>query len=253
MHRLLALSIVAVLGLGLAALVSGAAEPPPAVPSGGEEPSAGSITGASVLGPDQVEATGRLTSLRAVAERSGDIPTPFAVDVPERGRGGATITAAIVDGQRAAIVWGAPSPLRVSGAGGALLPGRAVVHAGVDLRWELDHAVHGFRPGTYRIDSPVAVGTSALATPRDSVEFVADDRTTLTTNDGAFVSMSPRPIRLEGPGELAIEGELEVRTAAGTTTPAALGFGPGSYVVELLPVAGAWGLELVATGPVAPV
>jgi hypothetical protein len=253
-HRLLTALIALLLAANLAVLATGAADDDGA--GGGAD---GSGIPASlpedptvhiVLPEGQAEISGDVGTLKGQVERPPALSTPFAVEVAERGGGGATIQGAIIDGKRSAIVWGAPSPMALSGEGGALLLGPVGLTVGESIRWYVDGRVHGFRPGTYRIDSPVAVGTGALASPRDTVVFDADDQTTLSTNGGAFVTIAPRPLELEGPGDLTMAGTLSVRTTDGTRSAVEVRFGPGAYLADLSPIPTGWRVRAVVNGPV---
>jgi hypothetical protein len=94
------------------------------------------------------------------------------------------------------------------------------------------------------------VGTGALASPRDTVVFDADDQTTLSTNGGAFVTIAPRPLELEGPGDLTMAGTLSVRTTDGTRSAVEVRFGPGAYLADLSPIPTGWRVRAVVNGPV---
>lgn len=251
MHRLLAGLIALVLAGNAAVLATGAAEDEPDRQGGPGAPAPlpDDPRTEIVLPEGQAEITGELGTLRGQVERPPTVRTPFRVEVAERGGGGATIQGAIVDGSRATIVWGAPSPMAVSGEGGGLELGPVGLTLGGVIRWYIDGSVHGFVPGTYRIDSPVAVGAGALASPRDSVEFTADDQTTLSTRGGAFVAAASRELDLEGPGQLTIAGTLTVRTNEGSRSAVEVQFGPGAYVAHLAPIATGWRLRAVVNGP----
>lgn len=250
MHRLLAVLIVALLAADVTVLATGAADPDEPAREDRASPRGGGVVVNEVPPEGQAEITGDLSTLQATAERLAPIPTPVVIDVPQRGQGGATVEGAVVDGERVSIVWGAPSPLRLSGDGGGVVLGPATVTAGSQVVWYLDGAVHGFRPGRYRIDSPVAVGSAALASPRDSVTFEADDRTTLSTRGGAFVAGDPRPLHVEGPGELTARGTFDVVTMNGLRTAVELRFGPGAFVVDLTPAPVGWEATMVVNGPI---
>src|SRR5947207_381445 len=55
----------------------------------------------------QASVTGTVTDLIADADVLDAVPPPFTINVAARGEGGATISGALVDGRRVAIVWDA--------------------------------------------------------------------------------------------------------------------------------------------------
>src|SRR4051812_21677111 len=105
----------------------------------------------TVLPPGQAKVTGHLDSLGADAQNVGLVPTPFTIEVPDRGNGGATIEEAVVDGRRSTIEWDAGRPLPITGGpGGGLDVG--AVHLDVDAGGsavQLDGDVRNFAPGQY--------------------------------------------------------------------------------------------------------
>ncbi|MEA3018743.1 MAG: hypothetical protein QOI47_267, partial [Actinomycetota bacterium] len=100
------------------------------------------------------------------------------------------------------------------------------------LRWAID-GVRVLTPGTYRIDTPVAVGSGGLAHPADSVTFTATGDTTITTHGIPPIARGIGPVHLSGPGTLHATGQLTIRTRKGTTAARQLTFGPGPFLVDL--------------------
>jgi hypothetical protein len=176
------------------------------------------------------------------------LPVPLRFEAAARSAG-ATIDGAIVDGQRSTVAWDGGRPLELAGQGGLDLGPTHVEFRPGGVTWPLDGAPRHLLPGSYRIDSPVAVGSAGLATPQDGVTFEADDQTTITTRGGIVVRTNPNAIRLQGPGELHAEGDLAVRTADGTAPAAILDFGPGPYDVELVPAPAGWTVQATIRGP----
>ncbi len=122
-----------------------------------------------VLRAGQAKVAGSATQLSVDGAVIDPLSTPLTADVPERGLGqaGAVISEAIVGGQRATISWDSGRPLVLAGTGAIDL---APVHVSADATGTtvaFGEETHGFRAGEYRIASPVAVGTTGLAEPRE--------------------------------------------------------------------------------------
>lgn len=173
----------------------------------------------------QIEVTGTLTSLRlhgaALDPRS--MPTPLTI-TSERGFGnGATLTRVGVDGTESSIVWDGGRPFVLAGDGGLIADPVVVDLVPEGLRFLLGGSTHRLVPGGYQLDTPVAIGTSGVATPRDSVAFTATDDTRLEgRGDAALVVGLSQPQRLRGPGRVEIEGALELTDATGVRSTSAL-------------------------------
>lgn len=203
-----------------------------------------------VPGQGQAFVTGVVRRLVADdAQTSGPLATPFTISALERGSGNATIENALVDGKRSTISWATGTPLPITGAGGLDIGAIHVEVDNVGATWLLDGGARSFVPGTYRAAAPVAVGDLGLAAPRDSVEFVADERTVVTTRGGVVVHVAPDRLQLEGPGALKITGQLQVQTpdskrAAGTVT-----FPTGPFTATLTPVGNGVRVDSVLQGP----
>src|SRR3546814_12121643 len=85
----------------------------------------------------------------------------------------------------------------------------------------LGGGAHALTPGPYQLDTPVAVGTEGIATPRDSVAFTAVEGTLLEARGDASIILGDGAHRLVGPGRVPIGGALHVPAAAGPPTPMA--------------------------------
>src|SRR3546814_12088322 len=82
----------------------------------------------------------------------------------------------------------------------------------------LGGGAHALTPGPYQLDTPVAVGTEGIATPRDSVAFTAVEGTLLEARGDASIILGDGAHRLVGPGRVLIGGALEVTAADGPAT-----------------------------------
>lgn len=197
-----------------------------------------------VPGPGQVRVQGTLTALHiegaVLAPR--EVPTPLTI-VSDRGFGnGGELTGIVVDGKASTIVWDGGRPFVLSSGGAITLdPGVAdLVPEG--LRLLLGGSAHALAPGTYRLDTPVAVGSSGIATPRDSVVFDASSQSLFEARGDASIVFGPdAPRRLLGPGRVQLEGTLELTNAAGTRTATTLTVELAAFDLTLTPDgAGGW-------------
>jgi hypothetical protein len=177
-------------------------EPPPAV----------------VPGPDQVRVSGRVSAVRldgAVLDPR-EVATPLTI-VSDRGFGnGGELTGVEIDGKASSVVWDGGRPFVLS-SGGPLVVGPVTVEVVPEgLRLLLGGSAHALSPGPYRLDTPVAVGSAGIATPRDTVTFVATGRSLFEPHgDAALVVGFDAPRRFTGPGRIHLEGELTLTDGAG--------------------------------------
>lgn len=215
---LLGVVIAAVLVGGLATVVSDRVG----------EPRVDTVVHETVVLPEgQAEVRGTLTGFAADDATGPPLQVPLEITA-----GGATIEGAVVEGQRSTIVWDGGRPFRLQGTGAVDL-GPTHVELGVGaIFWPLD-GIRVLAPGSYHLDTPVAVGSGGLARPRDTVDFTADGETTIETTGGATVVRGVGPLHLEGPGSLRVDGSFTITTREGTVTRSHLTFGPGSFVFDL--------------------
>jgi len=196
----------------------------------------------------QAEISGTVEAGTAEHAVAPVLPLPLHASA-QPGQAGITIERAIVDGEAATIVWDGGRPFTLGGDGGIDL-GATRVDIGRDgVNWPLDGEPRGLTPGTYTVEAPVAVGRAGLASPMDRVTFTAGEGTTIVTTGGIAVRTAPSPLRLEGPGSITLRGALTIRTADGTRDSAIVRFGPGPFVVDLVPVAGGWRVDGTVKGP----
>lgn len=189
---------------------------------GGPDGTVASTTTAApvvVPGPGQVRVSGTVSALRldgAVLDPRS-LSTPLTITASRGFGNGAELSGVTVDGKPSTIVWDGGRPFALSGPGG-IIPGPVVVEIVPDgLRLTLGGGVHGFAPGTYRLDTPVAVGTSGVATPRDSVVFDASAKSLLDARGDAAITLGAGPpLHLLGPGRVELRGTLALTDAAGT-------------------------------------
>lgn len=204
----------------------------------------GSPSATDVPGPGQVRVQGTVT----VALLTDAVPAPRVVSTPltvmsDRGFGnGGQVTGVEIGDETSEIVWDGGRPFELSGAGGITIDPVTAELVPDGIRLVLGGATHRFVPGTYRLDTPVAVGTSGVATPRDSVSFDASDRTLLSAKGDASLLLDPKVShQLRGPGRVHLEGVLELTDAAGTRSTTSLTVDRAAFELTFSPDgAGGW-------------
>ncbi len=206
---------------------------------------------ASSLPRGAARVTGTVTLLHAEPGTLDPLPLPLEIVTPERGGGGgADFEGVTVDGEAAAIGWDAGRPLELEGEGGALVLDPVIVDVDANgILVSLD-GTQGVAPGDYQIVTPVAVGSTGLAEPVDSVAFVAADGATVTFRGGATTTLEPRTLALRGPGAVVFEGALTVERADGTVEAARVDFASAPFEITLTPAEGGYTIEAILQGPV---
>jgi hypothetical protein len=179
------------------------------------------------------------------------VPEPRTIDGPftifaDRGFGnGGTLTGVRVDGTPATIEWDAGTPFVISSHGALVLDPVRMDLTPNGIRLNLADAVHGFAPGTYHLDTTVAVGSSGVARPRETVVFDADDSTRFELRGDAAIFLDPSRVRrLRGPGVVHLEGTFDLRDRSGTRAVTRVDVSEAPFEITLTPVAeGGWRLD----------
>jgi hypothetical protein len=185
-----------------------------------------------VPGKGQVFVTGSVTSANIQGAILAPLATPFTVTPLSRGSGGATFTPVVVNGNTTSIDWQTGQPLPLSGDGGSLQlsPVTCTVADGA-IAVVLD-GVHVVTPGTYTIDTSVAVGPQ----PRDSVTFTAGDTTTVEFRGGATTPLPTADLKTRGTGTVTLEGALTVARSDKSRTPLpSITLDNGAFEITLTP------------------
>ncbi|MGH9185915.1 MAG: hypothetical protein ACRD0U_08905 [Acidimicrobiales bacterium] len=199
-------------------------------------------------GEGQSVVTGTITSLHVEGASLAQLVLPAQIVTLERGLGsGATFEGVVIEGAEGSIEWDAGRPLDLASDGGALVlaPGVVVNAVPEGITVTLDGPVHSFLPATYHITSPVAVGTSGIAQPVDSVTFDATEASTVTFRGGASTTFAPQPITLTAEGPVTIGGTLTVARPDGQVTATSITLASGLSQLTLTP--GEGGLAILAT------
>lgn len=205
-------------------------------------------------GAGQASVTGTLTALHlegAVVDPR-EIPAPLTI-VSDRGFGnGGEITGVTVDGRAASIVWDGGRPFVLSAGGSLVLEALRVDLTPEGLRLALADSVQAFTPGSYQLDTPVAVGTTGVAGARDSVAFTATEASRFAATGDAALFLAPiGPRHLTGPGSVHLEGALTVTDASGSRAATVVDLAAGPYDLTLVPApGGGWTITALLQGEV---
>lgn len=197
----------------------------------------------------QAFVTGTVEKVSADAQVQ-PVAAPFTITAVERGAGRASIENALVGGRRVTITWDGGTPLPVSGEG-ALELGKT--HVEVDANGvvlSLDGAPRVFRPGTYSLGATVAVGTTGVATPREGVQFTADDQTVLTSRGNVVIREELQRIDMLGPGQVGMAGRLRVQFRDRTANAVTAYLKEGPYRVTVDPTSGRLTVDAILQGDV---
>ena len=200
-------------------------------------------------GPGQAFVTGEIDTLSADKAQTSTLRAPFTID-GERGVSNLTIENATVGGRRVTISWNGGTPLPVSGDGGLELGATRVTVDEDGVTWSLDGGPRSFVAGTYSISAPVGVGAAGLATPREGVDFTADEQTVLVSRGGAVIRLDPGKVELRGPGTLEVQGSLQVAYPDRKSRTGAVRFGEGPFQATVEPNGDKLRLSAVLQGDV---
>ena len=175
-------------------------------------PSTTAAGGSALPAKDQVALLGGVTTMHIDGATIDNLPMPITVTTAERGQGGATITPVQVDGKTTSIDWQAGQPLPISGDGGNLLLKGVTIDASPDGVSVVLDGVQSFTPGTYKLSSSVAVGS----TPKDAVSFTATEKTTAKFR-GLASTPFDGPVVTQGAGSISLDGNVTVTKPDGST------------------------------------
>lgn len=220
---------------------------------GGTDVSAGS-TSSTQAPAAEIVITGSATGghLDGAEIEPATIATPLTLTA-ERGFGnGAEITAVDVDGLPSAIVWDGGRPFALA-SGGALILGRVRIDlASGELHLGLAGATHRFEPGTYTVDTPVAVGSTGVGRALEAVTFEAGVASLLEANgDTSLTLAADGAVRASGGGPLHLEGAFTLVEGSTTRSVSSIETTAGDYDLSLTPAPdGRWTIRAAVRGRV---
>jgi hypothetical protein len=196
-------------------------------------------------GPGLVKVTGTITAmhLEGAVLDPRTVPTPLTL-TSERGMGnGAELTGVDVAGKPSVIVWDGGRPfVLASGPGVELDP--VVVDLGTDgVRLTLGDGAHTIQPGTYQLNTPVAVGgASTTPSARDAVAFQAGPNALLEAKgDTALVfPHTGTPVHLKGPGNVHLVGTLTITRGKDHRSARSVDLSAAPFTLILTPITGGW-------------
>jgi hypothetical protein len=194
----------------------------------------------AALLPDQVRVTGFATGITVEGATLPRIDTPLTVTVPDTGvaGAGATITDVEVDGEITDIHWDAGRPFDLRATGLGIKPPDVNLFAAptaITIGF-LDGIVNELEPGTYGLQTPVAIGSAGLGRPQEAVAFEASVESTVSFRGGATTAILPRFLELQSEGRVLIQGQLTVEQPSGeTVTLDQIELPAGEFAVKFTP------------------
>jgi hypothetical protein len=210
--------------------------------AGGSTSTPGPTTTAAA--PVQVTVSGTVSALHVEGAVLEPLELPLTITTPERGEGsGATVKGITVDGRPSGIEWDAGTPFELEGDGKLQLAPLVVDADAEHVYISFGTAPHGFSPGEYHVNTPVAVGTGGLATPVQSVTFEASVTSTIAFRGNASTTLDPRELSIRGPGKVVLDGDLTVVQPDGSSAKVAMvTLVSGPFQLLLKPVDGGYDL-----------
>ena len=207
----------------------------------------GEATDEPVLQDDQVAVTGIATGI-TIEGATFEIPTPIVVNTAERGVGGGVLTDVEVDGELTDVAWDAGRPFDLQGAGGITPQAMNLYAAPTAITVGfVDDLVNELVPGSYGLETPVAIGRGGLARSQQAVAFEATVESTLVFRGGATTAIPPRALSFQDGGHVLIEGTLQVRRPDGTVTDVTgIDLPEGEYRLTATPRADGTGYDVEA-------
>lgn len=171
------------------------------------------VTTGDVRRADEVRVTGAVTTvlIDGAVLQPREVPTPLVVTSEQGFGNGGDLTTVQVAGEDSTIVWDGGRPFSLTSGGALVLDPVDLALVPGGLKLVLGGGNHAFSPGTYQLDTPVAVGPAGLATARDAVRFDAEQGSLFEARGDASLLFAPdAPRRFIGPGRVILGGALEV-------------------------------------------
>jgi hypothetical protein len=153
-----------------------------------------------------------------------------------------------VDGELTDVAWDAGRPFDLQGNGGIRPQSMNLFAAPTAITIGfVDGRVNELVPGSYGLETPVAIGRGGVARAQDAVAFEATIESTLVFQGGATTTIAPRELTFEAGGHVLIEGTLQVRRPDGTVADVAgVDLPDGAFRLTATPLADGTGYEVEA-------
>ncbi len=211
----------------------------------GTEPTTSSTSGEVPAGAARITGTVTVMHLELAVPEPRALPSPITITANRGFGNGGTLTGITVDGAAATIAWDAGRPFVIASGGALMLDPVRMDLTPEGVRLNLADGVHGFSPGTYHLDTPVAVGTSGVASPRETVVFQATAESRFEPRGDAALFLDASAVRrLVGPGTVHLEGTFELTGASGTRAVTTLDATEGPFEITLTPQGdGRWQID----------
>ena len=204
---------------------------------------------AEVLAADQSMVSGTVSRVVGTKVEAPALAVPLSLKVARGGGTKAEFSGGTVGGKKVTVTWdGGRGALPLTGQGSIDLNGPVDVElTSKGATYDLDGQSRLLTPGTYGFGVTVAVipTNGTLGTPKDGARLEVPEgiAASLLTRDDVRVTQAPAPLQLKGPGQLVLEGALEVTTRDGMRQATRITFGPGAFELNLQPEAGGYRID----------
>jgi len=202
-----------------------------------------------VLAADQSMVSGTVSKVMGTKVEAPALAVPLTLNVARGGGTKAEFSGGTVAGKKVTVTWdGGRGAMPLTGQGSIDLNGPVDVElTSKGATYALDGQSRLLTPGSYVFGVTVAVipANGTLGAPKDGARLEVPDgvAASLLTRDGVRVTQAPAPLQLKGPGQLVLEGALQVTTRDGMRQATKITFGPGAFELNLEPEAGGYRID----------
>lgn len=202
-----------------------------------------------VLAADQSLVSGTISRVVGTKVEAPALAVPLTLKVARGGGIKAEFSGGTVGGKAVTVTWdGGRGTMPLTGKGSIDLNGPVDVElTSKGATYALDGQSRLLTPGSYGFGVTVAViaANATLGAAKDGARIEVPDgfAASLLTRDDVRVTQAPAPLQLKGPGQLVLEGALEVTTRAGMRQATKITFGPGAFELDLQPAAGGYRID----------
>jgi len=202
-----------------------------------------------VLAADQSMVSGTVSKLIGTKVEAPALDVPLALKVARGGGTKAEFSGGTVAGKKVTVTWdGGRGSMPLTGQGSIDLNGPVDVElTSKGATYALDGQSRLLTPGTYGFGVTVALipANGTLGAPKDGARLEVPEgvAASLLTRDNVRVTQAPAPLQLKGPGQLVLEGALQVATRDGMRQATKITFGPGAFELNLEPQAGGYRID----------